>query len=207
MPVIHGHFISAMFFKSINGSSGQPRAQLVSMIEVRTIVDITLATDSYRYRAILWCCAIHFSFVFFDRFYHTNFQIISFGYDKWSSNSKLSFDYIDSHNDWVFPVENGFLHNFYHTWENGVFITFAHSIFSAGFNVQSELIKQMINNFSCENLDTFVVSEFLSFFRYSYIECKNRGVLFLHDLLFLGQNFHCFKNIFFMNWSNGNVTN
>lgn len=72
MPVIHGHLISAMFFKSINGSSGQPRAQLVSMIEVRTIVDITLAADSNGNRAIFWFSFRNFIFVSFNGFHHTN---------------------------------------------------------------------------------------------------------------------------------------
>ena len=124
---------------------------------------------------------------------------------EWGSNSQLSSSHVNTQDNWILSIDNEVLQDLQSHGEDRSVTSRVLSRILTMLDVFGKLVEQVIDDVSCENLNSFLVSELLGIVCHLYIECKNTRKLFFYLVFFLGQHFGCLHDIILVNGSYSNI--
>ena len=120
------------------------------------------------------------------------------------ARAQNTFLHVDTDNDRGLGVEAGVLHHLQDAREDSFIAVLGLSFQLALFDVGGELVEQVIDDLSGEDLDALFVSNLLGLWGDTHIEGKDNGkLLLLNDLLVLSltSGFHSLEDVLLMNWT------
>lgn len=142
------------------------------------------------------------------RFNNTYFQIFLVGHTQWRADLQDALLDIHTNNDGIVSVEDSIRDYLEGAREHGILAAGVHSFVLALFDIFSETIEQVIDDFGGEDLDSFFLGEGVGLWGDPYIKSKNCCKLLLDfALVFLIKNFLRLLHIGFMNGTDGDVGN
>ena len=103
---------------------------------------------------------------------------------KWRTNFENSSFYVHTHDDWGLHVKDIVFNRFQEAREDGCCSSAILSGISALLHIFGKCIKQVVNDISSEDFDSFCLSKFISFVCNLHIECQD-CCEFFHDLVFI----------------------